>query len=296
MSSITFRLMLIFAVSSMLAACNLATREEGIDGQSVSIAQESSPTPSETIPPTTPLPSLTPSNTLRPPPTFEPPTLTPEPSNTPTITPIPTLQISGNLPPLEGLWTATGQPSEACVPREDWQLRYEVQPGDAVASVASRYGTWPETLAEANCLEDISLIRVGQFLRVPGDLHPPTASLDCSWELLTPLNGTITIEGTGTITFNWRGPEAARYLVRLYNNVDGTGSHIREYMVEYNEYYTMDLEDLPEGGTFSWRVFPLNWEFQQIGCPESYSSRFSKAPAPTAQPGQQGGEVTVPGA
>lgn len=293
MSRIIVRFTLFVAVMSLLAACNLGARDQVIDGQ-VEIAQGDTMTPSETIPPSTPLASLTPSNTLRPPPTFEPPTLTPQPSNTPTITPTPTIEISGNLPDLQGLWTPTGQPSEACVPRADWTLQYEVQPGDAVASIAAKYGTWPETLAEANCLEDISLIRVGQFLRVPGDLHPPTAGVDCSWELLTPLNGTITVAGTGTITFNWRGPEAARYLVRIYNSVDGTGDHILEYMIEYDEYYTMDLEDLPAGGTFSWRVFPLNWEFQQIGCTESYSSRFTKAPAPTTDPNQTGG--SVPGA
>src|SRR5512144_2299799 len=71
------------------------------------VAQASTRTPTETIPPYTPLATLTPSRTLRPPPTLEPPTGTVPPSLTPSITPTPTYQLSVSIPGLHGAETAT---------------------------------------------------------------------------------------------------------------------------------------------------------------------------------------------
>ena len=288
------RVLILVVVMMMSAACNLG-REELTDGQQP-IAQaitEQVDEPTDAFP-STPLPSLTPSNTLRPPPTFEPPTLTPRPSDTPTITPTPTIQLSGDLPPLEGLHTPTVGPGTepACVPNEDWGLRYEVQANDAVESIAQKYNIYAGDLAEGNCLDDPNLIVVGQFLRVPGEAHPGPPAPDCSWELLTPFNGTITVPGAGQVTFNWNGPEAPRYLVRVYENDSGTGDYIAEYLTEFQTYYVLDLTELPKGGTYSWRVFPIGMDFLQIGCPESHHSIFTKEAMPTAsasQPGAVGG-------
>lgn len=285
------RIALLILIMVVSAACNLG-RDELVDSQQpIAQAQQDETTPTTTPTdefPGEPLPSLTPSNTLRPPPTFEPPTLTPEPSATPSITPTPTIEIAGNLPALQGLHTATpgpGTPS-ACEPREDWTLRYEVQANDAIARIAEKYNIAPKDLADGNCLPDMNLIVVGQFLRVPGEAHPAVPGPDCTWELLTPFNGTITVPGEGTITFNWNGPEAPRYLVRVWKNTDASGPYLKEFLTEFMTHYTMDLEELPEGGTYSWKVFPIGLDFLQTGCPESYHMIFTKAPAPTPMPSQ----------
>lgn len=275
---------LVLGVILTITACNLQS-EQVVEQQQ--IAQADTPTPSETIPAGDPLPTVTPRSTLRPPPTFEPPTLTPAPSATPTITPTPTIQIEGDLPPLLGLDTPTLPPGEEepCQIREDWQLLYEVQPGDAMAKIADIYNIFVDELAEGNCIDDPSIIRVGQFIRVPGDAHPLTPQFVCEpWELLTPFNGTVTVPAEGTITFNWRGPESPRYLVRLYRNDTGTGDIFREYLTEFQEYYILDLTDIPEGGLYSWRVFPIGMDFLQIPCQESHHSIFVKdelPPTPT---------------
>ena len=276
----------------MVSACNLGQQEVPIDAQQPVALQDTAQTEETAevddmledggIPPFTPLASLTPSPTLRPPPTFEPPTLTPTITPEPSVMPEPTVNLEVNIPGLQGLWTETPMPGEEiCEPREDWTLEYQVQPGDAVASIASRYNTFTETLAEGNCLNDASLIRVGQWLLVPGDAHPGTQSSVCEpWELLTPFNGAVTIPGEGTITFNWRGPEALRYLVRVWNNDNASGDFVAEYLVELRNDYTLDLSELPDGGVYSWRVYPLGREFLQIDCVESHYSIFSKAEAP----------------
>jgi LysM repeat protein len=43
-----------------------------------------------------------------------------------------------------------------------------VKPGDTIASVASRYGTTPQAIVEANGLADANHIQVGQTLVIPG--------------------------------------------------------------------------------------------------------------------------------
>ncbi|GAB4517608.1 MAG: hypothetical protein OHK0046_24330 [Anaerolineae bacterium] len=280
------RTLVVMMVVLVASACNLQQPQQPVEQV---IAQAGTATLTATtapeLSPTSSRPTFTPSPevTLRPPPTFEPPTNTPQPSNTPSITPTATIQIQGNLPTLQGLRTtedpnATG---EGCTPREDWTLFYEVQANDALASIADRYNTYAQELAEGNCLENVNLIVVGQTLRVPGNAHPVTPQFVCTpWELLTPFNGTITVPGSGTITFNWRGPEAPRYLVRLYRTEDASGTHIREYLTEFKTNYTLDLDDIPEGGLYSWRIFPIGFDFQQIPCQESYHSIFVKEAAP----------------
>ena len=277
------RVILLVVLLLLLAACNLGQQELPIDAQQPDNQQTTeTPEPTETLPPFTPLASLTPSQTLRPPPTFEPPTLTPTATDPATVTPAPTINLEVNIPGLQGLNTATPEPGqETCEPRDDWGLEYEVQPGDALANIAPRYNTYANDLAAGNCIDDPSLIRVGQRIRVPGEAHPSSPEFVCSpWELLTPFNGTITIEGNGTITFNWRGPDAPRYLVRLWYNADASGSMYDEYLVEFRNDYTLDLAEIPGGGTYSWRVYPLGRDFLQIPCVESHHSIFTKAAAP----------------
>ena len=262
----------------LASACNLQatnSRTEPILFQNAPTA-----TASETIPPSTPLPSLTPSHTLLPPPTFEPPTLTPIPSDTPSITPTPTLQLIVPIPGLQGLESPTPSGTPGCVVRKDWKLTYTVQPNDALATIAQRYNTYATTLAQANCLADPNMITVGEVLHVPGTVQPTEQAYDCDWTLLTPMDGTMAIPGSGTLTFDWRGPRAPRNLIRIFAP-DGSKF---EDVVELRQNEAIDLSNLPEGGTYTWYIYPLDQNFQQIICHEGGPWTFTKQPAPTSTP------------
>lgn len=238
--------------------------------------------PTETFPPSSPLPSVTPQATLRPPPTFEPPTATLPPSLTPSPTPTTSLRLDVTAPVgLQGISTATleGAESEVCEKREDWTLRYTIQSGDALANIAALYGTFVNELVEGNCLEDANKIIAGQVLRVPGDVQPAVPQYECTtWEALTPFNGAFTIPGDGNVTFNWRGPLAERYLVRV---VMPSGT-IWEELVEMRQNLAVDIHEvLPESGVHTWYVYPLGMDFLQIPCPEGGPWTFNKDVSPT---------------
>ncbi|MCC6801555.1 MAG: LysM peptidoglycan-binding domain-containing protein [Anaerolineae bacterium] len=272
----TSRLFVIGIITLLASACSL----QATHPQSVPILLQGAATATETIPPSTPLPSLTPSRTLLPPPTFEPPTLTPLPSATPTVTLTSTLDLSVSIPGLHGLETATPTGEAACEPRKDWKLTYTVQPNDALAHIAERYGTYVSTLAEANCLDDPNVISIGQVLRVPGDAPPSGETYDCSWTLLIPQDGTLAVSGSGTLTFTWRGPRAARNLIRLYKPNGGT----YEVVVELRQNETIDLSEIPDAGTYTWYVYPLDGNFVQSPCHEGGPWTFTKAQMPTPTP------------
>lgn len=247
--------------------------------------------PTETFPPSSPLPSVTPSQTLLPPPTFEPPTATLRPSDVPSATPSPTLQL--NVPPpdgLQGLSTATlaGATEAGCEKREDWTLRYTIQSGDALAKIAELYGTYVSELVIGNCLNDANTIYQGQVLRVPGDAPPVVPQYVCTgWEALTPFDGAYTIDPDDNLTFNWRGPTAERYLLRI-NRPDGT---TYEELIDLKQNIQVFLpEAVPAAGNYEWFVFPLGLDFLQIPCQEGGPWYFHKeqsialtwTPSPTA--------------
>jgi len=52
---------------------------------------------------------------------------------------------------------------------------YQVQPGDTLWGISSRYGISLASLEEANGLSDASVLRIGQHLTIPGQ-DPPAAS------------------------------------------------------------------------------------------------------------------------
>jgi LysM repeat protein len=262
----------------MLSACNLqqnvANKTEPLFVQGV--------TPSETIPPYTPLATLTPSQTLRPPPTFEPATLTPAPTLTPTITPTTPLDLNISIPGLNGLETPTPSTTPGCVPRKDWKLRYTVQRDDALARIADRYQTSVQELVAGNCLTDANVIYIGQELRVPGDSQPVEPAVECvPWELLTPIDNTMAIPGEGQMTFNWRGPRAPRNLIRVVKPDGG----FYEQVIEFRQNQTINLDDIPLGGTYTWYIYPLDWNFVQVSCKEGGPWHFTKeAKPPTPTP------------
>jgi LysM repeat protein len=241
----------------------------------------STATATETIPPNTPLATLTPSNTLRPPPTFEPATATRPPTLTPSITPTATINLDISIPGLHGAETPTPSTTPDCTPREDWKLRYTVQRDDALARIAQIYNTTVAELVEGNCLTDANLIRVDQVLRVPGDTPPDIPQYDCTFEVMTPFDGTLAIPETGEIVFNWRGPRAHFNLIRIIR----PDNSVYERVIELRQNESIDLvEHLNMGGTYRWLVFPLDRNFVQIPCREGGPWSFTKPQSPTATP------------
>jgi LysM repeat protein len=161
-------------------------------------------------------------------------------------------------------------------------LTYEVQAGDALARIAERYGTFASDLAAGNCLEDPDVIVAGQTLRVPGAAHPQQPRYECiPYELLTPIDGTLAIDGSGPLTFNWIGPRTPRNLIRI-TRPDWPDWKF-EVVIELRQNETIQLEDIPAAGTYEWRVYPLDENFVQT-CPEGGPWRFTKAQKPTNTP------------
>jgi LysM repeat protein len=248
-------------------------------------------TPTETIPPYTPLPSLTPSQTLLPPPTFEPPTATPTETPIPSQTPTPTTIVEVSIPGLNGAETPTPSTTPGCVPRKDWKLTYTVQFDDTLSAIADKYGTWVEDLVDGNCIKDKNLITVGQVLHVPGSVQPTSPEVACvPWQVLTPINGAVTVPADGDITFNWIGPAAPINLIRVFRP-DGSKF---EVVIELRQNESVNLNDnLAQSGTYTWYVYPLGHDFQQIQCleggPWTFTKPESSTPTPTASASSSGG-------
>ena len=95
--------------------------------------------PTQTTQPTyTPNPTFTPNPTYTPYPTFTPvSTQTTLPTTTPTMTPMPT------------------------------PVTHVVRPGDSLNSVAAQYGVSPAALVDANAIQNVDVITVGQVLVIP---------------------------------------------------------------------------------------------------------------------------------
>ena len=188
------------------------------------------PPPSETIPPNTPLATLTLSRTLIPPPTFEPPTLTPDAVVHAASLSYANATLRRLHSRLARRRNPNAQQHPGCEPDEDWQLTYTVQAGDAIASIAEKYGTYTSDLARANCISDPNVLSIGQVLRVPGAAHPVVPAVECvPFELMTPTNGTLSIPGDGSLTFNWRGPRAPRNLIRMHRPNGSTYEIVLEH-------------------------------------------------------------------
>jgi LysM repeat protein len=236
-------------------------------------------TPSPTVVPTV-------TRTLLPPPTIEPPTSTPPPSETPMPSPTATFLIAVDIPGLNGAETATPTSTPGCEVNPDWQLTYEVQANDALASIAARYNLYTDQLATGNCITDPNVISVGQVIHVPGSAHPAEAQYDCNWEVLTPIQNAFDVPDQGTLTFNWIGPDAYRNMIRLHGP-DGT---VYEWVIDLRQNHTVEIEDIPLGGRYTWYVYPLDEYFVQIPCAEGGPWVFNKdqlpysTSTPTASP------------
>jgi len=126
------------------------------------------------------------------------------------------------------------------------------------------------------------VIRVGQELRVPGETQPETPQYVCTdWEVLTPFDGSFNVPADGNITFNWRGPVAPKYLIRITR----PGGSQYERLVELRMNDTIDVsENLREEGVYTWYVYPLGDDFLQIPCLEGGPWTFHKTEAATYTP------------
>jgi hypothetical protein len=85
--------------------------------------------------------------------------------------------------------TPTPTPIAGCTPRADWRVRYTIQPGDTLSSLAARLGVGLNDLAVGNCIANVSRINAGQVINVPFAL--PTN---------TPIRATNTPAVTSTAT------------------------------------------------------------------------------------------------
>lgn len=132
--------------------------------------------------------------------------------------------------------------------------KYTVQRDDALSTIAARYGTYTRELAEANCITDANLIRIGQVLQVPGQSHPSQPAVDCVlYEGLSPA-AYATVASLGSVTFNWRGPLATKNLLRIVRP-DGS---IYEEIIEYRQNTQVSVTaELSQTGTYLWYIFPL---------------------------------------
>ncbi len=244
------------------------------------IAQVSTAT--ETLLPATPLSTPTPRN-LRPAPTIEPPTATAQPTDEPTATATQAIVVNVTVEGIRGLPSPTVPAEEACEVREDWTLTYEVQLNETLSMIADRFGTYANALAEGNCLEDANVITAGQRLQVPGESLPVQPAVVCEeFTLLQPINDAWDIPSTGTLTFNWRGPRAPRYLLRIYApdyDFDEAPDPDEwfDYAFDLRQNHTVDLIELEAGGTWFWQAIPLDSNFVQV-CPGSPIWTFNKNP------------------
>lgn len=255
---------------------NVADPIDNMENSALQAAQ--SPTPSATILSTgTPTQSVAalPTNTLKPPPTFEPPTQTPTATLPPTETVITAVDVAISIPGLNGAQTPTPSATPGCVPRSDWKLIYTVQPNDALDRIAGMYNTTSDELAVGNCVRDKNMIVIGQQLRVPGAVHPDFPDIECrSFEVLTPADRSATVPADGNVTFNWRGPLAPRYLLRIQRPDGSTFDRI----IELRQNETINVsEHLQQAGTYSWSVHPLNHDNQVLPCGTGGPWTFYKA-------------------
>lgn len=68
---------------------------------------------------------------------------------------------------------ATSTTAATCQPNTGWAYTYTVRRGDTLSRLAAWYGVSTSALAQANCIENINLVYVGQVLRVPNASQPP---------------------------------------------------------------------------------------------------------------------------
>jgi LysM repeat protein len=121
---------------------------------------------------------------------------TPTPTTAPTLTPstAPTIVTA---PPIVIVVTATPPPSPTATPIPPTSVSptvlYVVQPGDSLSSIAVRFGTTVQAIAQANNILNFNLLFVGQRLVIPsrGVIAAPQPTATRTSSLVPPVTGGI---------------------------------------------------------------------------------------------------------
>lgn len=118
------------------------------------------------------------------------PTKTPAPTNTPAPTAEPTATPAGGATAP----TATPQPAAAATatpePEKGAPQVHVVRPGEALSTIAAKYGVTTAELAEANNMRLSDILAVGRELIIPGTVAEPTATPEPS-ATPTPAGGRV---------------------------------------------------------------------------------------------------------
>ncbi|MCC6612971.1 MAG: LysM peptidoglycan-binding domain-containing protein [Anaerolineae bacterium] len=197
-----------------------------------------------------------------PPPTqFTPPTSTPVDIATPTTAPVNT---PTSIPP-----TTIVIPPTSCVPRTDLPT-YTVALGDTLANIARRANTTTSVLTGINCLANPNVISVGQVLRVPTVILPPTNTpTNIQVVGAVAVSPVLRVEGDinvlvpdGVVTLTWNVPgltnvPASTSRMQFYVTPSGTGTTPVLIGTDAN---------LTDGGAITWRVpnSALGWLSAEI--------------------------------
>ncbi len=198
-----------------------------------------------------------------------PPPATALPSQTPMIfntdTPVPPTSTPTSIPPTSIIII----PPTACVPRTDLPT-YTVVVGDTLASVARRANSTSNDLARYNCLANPNVITVGQVLRVPYPILPPTITPP-SVQVIGAVSvaPVLRVEGDvnvlvpdGNVTLTWNVPGLT--------NVPGSTARMQFYVTPSGTGSTPVLigtdANLADGGAITWHVpnSALGWLTAQI--------------------------------
>jgi LysM repeat protein len=91
---------------------------------------------------------------------------TPTPTSTPTSTPTPTATVPGTTPTATSP-VPTSTPTPTATPVPGGTVIHVVRTGDTLYSLARRYGTTVQAIAQVNGIANTSYIRVGQQLTIP---------------------------------------------------------------------------------------------------------------------------------
>ena len=94
------------------------------------------------------------------------PEVTPMPADTPALTPGPLLTPTATAPATPSPTVTKPRPSPTLMPPSE-VMTYTVQAGDTLSEIAAEFGVTVDAIVEANDIEDLSLIQVGQVLAIP---------------------------------------------------------------------------------------------------------------------------------
>jgi LysM repeat protein len=151
------------------------------------------------------------------------------PTNTPLIAPTVFVPTRTPIP--------TSVNSTACVPNTTWAFTYAVVRGDTLSNIARRANVTLNQLAQANCLQNVNIINVGQVLRVPNNLSAVVVPLTPTFTAVLTTNGqrivsftsnilTVDANSNAPLTLSWEAVGGA-YVALDWKDRNGVQTMIR---------------------------------------------------------------------